>query len=88
MISILDPMIGKEYITFENNSRSKVISHGIIQVNESFVLKHVTFDFNCSQFRNSLRTILKCALRRVLLDFWMAREILCVRFPLLDEFFM
>jgi hypothetical protein len=48
--SSLDPMIGKEYITFGYNLRGRVVSWGTIQVNESFVLKDVVlvsnFHFN------------------------------------------
>jgi hypothetical protein len=39
-------MINKEYITFVDNSRGKVVSHGTIWVNESFVLKDVALVFN------------------------------------------
>jgi hypothetical protein len=35
----LDPVIGKEYITFGNKSRGNVVSRGSVRVNESFVLK-------------------------------------------------
>jgi hypothetical protein len=37
--SSLDPMIGKEYITFGDKSRGKVVSRGTIRVNESFIVK-------------------------------------------------
>jgi hypothetical protein len=37
--SSLDPVIGKEYITFGDKSRGKVVSHGSVRVNESFVLE-------------------------------------------------
>ena len=54
----LDPMIGKEYITFEDKSRGKVLSHGSIRVNESFVLKDValvsTLHFNLLSVSQSL----------------------------------
>jgi hypothetical protein len=39
--SSLDPVIGKEYITFGDKSRGKVVSRGTIRVNESFILKDV-----------------------------------------------
>jgi hypothetical protein len=35
----LDPVQCKEYITFEDNSKGKVLSRGTIWVNKSFVLK-------------------------------------------------
>jgi hypothetical protein len=39
-------MIGKEYITFGGKSRGKVVSHGTIRVNESFVFKDVALVLN------------------------------------------
>jgi hypothetical protein len=42
----LDPMIGKGYITFRDNSRGNVVSRGTIRVNESFVLKDVALILN------------------------------------------
>jgi hypothetical protein len=44
--SRLDPMQCKEYITFGDNSKGKVLSHGTIQVNKSFVLKDVALVLN------------------------------------------
>jgi hypothetical protein len=48
--SSLNPVIGKEYITFGDKLRGKVISRGSVRVNESFVLKDVAlvsnFHFN------------------------------------------
>jgi hypothetical protein len=44
--SILDPEQHKEYITFEDNSRGKLLSRGTIRVNESFVLKDVALVSN------------------------------------------
>ena len=41
-----DPMIGKEYITFGDKSRGKVVSRGSVRVNESFVLKDVALVLN------------------------------------------
>ena len=34
-------MHGKEYITFGDNNKGKVVTHGAIKVNESFILKDV-----------------------------------------------
>ena len=39
-------MIGKEYITFGDKSRGKVVSRGTIRVNESFILKDVALVSN------------------------------------------
>jgi hypothetical protein len=44
--SSLDPMNGKEYITFGDKSRGKVVSRGSVRVNESFVLKDVALVSN------------------------------------------
>ena len=44
--SSLDLVQCMEYITFEDNNRGKVLSHGTIQVNESFVLKDVALVLN------------------------------------------
>jgi hypothetical protein len=44
--SSLDPMIGKEYITFIDKLRGKVVSHGSIRVIDSFVLKDVALVSN------------------------------------------
>ena len=42
----LDPVIGKEYITFRDKSRGKAVSRGTIRVNESFILKDVALVSN------------------------------------------
>jgi hypothetical protein len=44
--SSLDPVQCKEYITFRDNSKDKVLSRGTIRVNESFVLKDVALVLN------------------------------------------
>jgi hypothetical protein len=44
--SSLDPVQCKEYITFEDNSKGKVLSCGAIRVNKSFVLKDVALVSN------------------------------------------
>jgi hypothetical protein len=44
--SSLDPVIGKEYITFEDKSRGKIVSRGTIRVNKSFILKNVALVSN------------------------------------------
>jgi hypothetical protein len=44
--SSLDPVQCKEYITFRDNSKGKVLSRGTIRVNESFVLKDVALVSN------------------------------------------
>ena len=44
--SSLDPVQCKEYITFGDNSKGKVLSRGTIRVNKSFVLKDVALVSN------------------------------------------
>ena len=44
--SSLDPVQGKEYITFRDNSKGKVLCCGTIRVNESFILKDVALVLN------------------------------------------
>jgi hypothetical protein len=44
--SSLDPVQCKEYITFGDNSKGKVLSRGTIRVNESFVLKDIGLVLN------------------------------------------
>ena len=44
--SSLSPVMHKEYITFGDNSRGKVVSHGAIRLNENFVLKDVALVSN------------------------------------------
>jgi hypothetical protein len=44
--SSLDLVNGKEYITFGDKSRGKVVSRGTIRVNESFILKDVSLVSN------------------------------------------
>jgi hypothetical protein len=44
--SSLDPVQCKEYITFGDNSKGKMLSRGTIWVNESFVLKDVVLVLN------------------------------------------
>jgi len=39
--SSLTPVITKEYITFGDNSKGKVLSEGVIKVSENFMLKRV-----------------------------------------------
>jgi hypothetical protein len=87
MVLQLDPVQCKEYITFGDNSKGKLLSRGTIWVNENFVLKDV-FLFQictliCFRFRNSFRTTLRCALRPACLESLTLREILFVRLSLL-----
>jgi hypothetical protein len=85
--SSLDPVIGKEYITFVDNSRGKVMSYGSTRVNESFVLKDVALVSNLHLNLFSVLQLLeddnevriKWAFSRVLV----AQGILFLRFPFL-----
>jgi hypothetical protein len=44
--SSLNLIIGKEYITFGDNSKGKFVTRGTIRVNENFVLKAVVLVSN------------------------------------------
>ena len=44
--SSLTPVTTKEFITFGDNSKGKVLSRGSIRVNESFILKDVALVSN------------------------------------------
>jgi len=46
LFSSLTPMKYKEYITFGVNSKGRVVSHGSVRVNESFILKNVALVSN------------------------------------------
>jgi hypothetical protein len=89
LFSNFDPMIGKEYITFKDDFRCKVISHDTIRVNNSLFLRMLHWSQFCILFyflfHNSLMTILRCTLRRAFLLFWMVSDILFVKFLHLDE---
>jgi hypothetical protein len=44
--SNLNTVHGKQYITFKDNNKGKVVSHGAVKVDESFVLKDVALVAN------------------------------------------
>jgi hypothetical protein len=83
-------MIGKEYITFGDKSRGKVISRDFVRVNESFVPRMLLWFeiciLICLLFYSFLRMTMKCALKRACLGFLMPRGILFVKFLLLVKF--
>jgi hypothetical protein len=74
------PSISKEYITFRDKLRGKVVSCGSIRVTESFVLKDVAWvsnlHFNMLSILQFLEMTMKCALRGIFLVFWIQWEIL------------
>jgi hypothetical protein len=86
----LDPVIGKEYITFGDKLRGKVISRGSVHVNKSFVLKNVAFvsnlHFNLPFVLELLKDDYEMHFKGAHLRFLMPRGILFVKFPLLVEF--
>jgi hypothetical protein len=85
--SSLDPMQCKEYITYEDNRKGKVLSHGTFWVNESFVLKDVALvlnlHFNLLSVSQLLQDGFEVRLRPACLEFLIPREILFVRLSLL-----
>jgi hypothetical protein len=88
--SSLDPMISKEYITFGDMLRGKIVSHGTIRVNESFVLKDVALfsnmHFNLFSVLQLLEYDYEVCFKRGLSRVLDARRILFARFPLLVKF--
>jgi hypothetical protein len=57
--SSLNPVQCKEYITFGDNSKGKVLSRGTIWVNDSFVLKDVALVSNLHFHLLSVSQLLK-----------------------------
>jgi hypothetical protein len=88
--SSLDPVIGKEYITFGDKSRGKVVSRGTIRVNESFILKDVALvsnlHFNLLSVSQLLEDDYEVRFKKACLEFWMPMGILFARVSLLVEF--
>jgi hypothetical protein len=82
--SSLDPVIGKEYITFRYKSRGKVVSRGTIRVNESLILKDVALDsnmhFNLLSVSQLLEDDYEVRFKRACLEFWMPVGTLFARF--------
>jgi len=64
--SSFDPVQCKEYITFGDNSKGKVLSGGTIRVNENFVLKDVASVSNLHFDLLSVSQLLQDGLSRVL----------------------
>jgi hypothetical protein len=88
--SSVDPVIGTEYITFEDKSRGKKISHGSVRMNKSFVLKDVAFvsnlHFNLLSISQLFEDDYEVCFKKGLSQVLDAQGIVFVRFPLLVEF--
>jgi hypothetical protein len=88
----LDPVIGKEYITFRDKSRGKVFSRGSVWVNESFVLKDVALvsnlNFNLLHVSQLLEDDYEVHFKKGLSRILDPHGILFAGFPLLVEFWV
>jgi hypothetical protein len=88
--SSLDPVIGKEYITFGDKLTGKVVSRGTIRVNERFILKDVALvsnlHFNMLSVSQLLEDDYEVRFKKGLSRVLDACGILFARFPLLVEF--
>jgi hypothetical protein len=88
--SSLDLVIGKEYITFRDKSRVKVVSRGSVRVNESFVLKDVALvsnlHFNLLSVSKLLEDDYEVCFKKGLSLVLDAMGVLFIEFSLLIEF--
>jgi hypothetical protein len=81
--SSLTPVMTKEYITFGNNGKGRVLSVGTVKVSESVTLRRVFLSclwgtiFSLSP--NFLMRVLKSVSKRVVLVFWILEAISCAR---------
>jgi hypothetical protein len=84
--SSLTPVMTKEYITFGDNGKGRVLSVGMVKVSESVTLRCVSLVKSLgtifSLSPNFLMRVLKSVSKRAVLVFWILEAILCVRsFP-------
>jgi hypothetical protein len=73
----------KEYITFGDNGKGRVLSVGTVKVSESVTLRRVSLVKSWvtifSLFPNFLMRVLRYISKWVVLVFWILEAILCVR---------
>jgi len=81
----------KEYITSGDNSKGKVVSHGTIWVNESFVLKDVALvsnlHFNLLSISQLFGDVFEVRFKKAYHEFLILRGVLFVGLPHLAESF-
>jgi hypothetical protein len=80
--SSLTPVMTKEYITFRDNEKGRVLSVGTVKVSESLTLRRVSLVKSLgtifSLSPNFLMRVLKSVSKRAVLVFWILEAILCV----------
>jgi hypothetical protein len=81
--SSLTSVMTKEYITFGDNGKGRVLSVGTVKVSESVTLRRVSLVKSWvtifSLFPNFLMRVLRYISKWVVLVFWILEAILCVR---------
>jgi hypothetical protein len=80
--SSLTPVMTKEYITFGDNEKGRVLSVGTVKVSESVTLRRVSLvkslGYIFSLFPNFLKRVSKSVSKRAVLVFWILEAILYV----------
>jgi uncharacterized membrane protein len=84
--SSLTPVMTKEYITFGDNGRGRVLSVGTVKVSESVTLRRVSLvkslGYNLLSVSQLLDEGFEVHFKWAVLVFWILEAILCVRsFP-------
>jgi hypothetical protein len=81
--SSLTPVMTKEYITFEDNGKGRVLSVGTVKVGESVTLRRVSLvkslGYNPLSVSQLLMRVLKSVSKRVVLVSWTLEPISCAR---------
>jgi hypothetical protein len=90
MFSSLTPVMTKEYITFGDNGKGRVLSVGMVNVSEFVTLRCVSLVkslcYNLLFVPSVLMRVWKFFSKRVLLVFWTPEVILCARSSLRVRF--
>jgi hypothetical protein len=84
--SSLTPVMTKEYITFGDNGKGRVLSVGTVKVSESVTHRRValvkSLGFNLLSISSFLMSVLRSVSKWALLVFWILEVMLCARsFP-------
>jgi hypothetical protein len=84
--SSLSPVMTKEYITFGDNGKGRVLSVGTVKVSESVTHRCValvkSLGFNLLSISSFLMSVLRSISKWELLVFWILEVMLCARsFP-------
>jgi hypothetical protein len=80
--SSLTPVMTKEYITFGDNGKGRVLSVGTVKVSESVTLRRVSLvkslGYNLLSVSQLLDEGFEVVSKRTVLVFWILEVILCV----------